>query len=114
MSFQLPPNFLHHIQHLPGLDEPRFVLAHQIPAPTSVRLNPEKASSIFQDTKQVAWCEHGRYLETRPDFTLDPLFHAGAYYVQEASSMSIWSALNDLVPEKKDLRVLDLCAAPGG
>jgi 16S rRNA C967 or C1407 C5-methylase (RsmB/RsmF family)/NOL1/NOP2/fmu family ribosome biogenesis protein len=114
MSFQLPPNFINHLQLLPGLDESRFVLAHQEPAPTSVRLNPEKASSIFHDAKHVAWCEHGRYLETRPDFTLDPLFHAGAYYVQEASSMSIWSALNDLVPDKKDLRVLDLCAAPGG
>jgi 16S rRNA C967 or C1407 C5-methylase (RsmB/RsmF family)/NOL1/NOP2/fmu family ribosome biogenesis protein len=114
MSFLLSPNFLDHIQHLPGLDEPQFVLAHQNPAPTSIRLNPEKASSIFQDAKHVSWCEHGRYLESRPDFTLDPLFHAGAYYVQEASSMSIWSALNDLVPEKKDLRILDLCAAPGG
>ena len=60
----------------------------------------------------VKWCEHGRYLSERPKFTYDPTFHAGAYYVQEASSMFVWQALSQLV--EQDALVLDLCAAPGG
>ena len=62
----------------------------------------------------MAWCPQGRYLNQRPVFTLDPLFHAGAYYVQEASSMFLDFLLRKLLPEKKGKRVLDLCAAPGG
>ena len=60
----------------------------------------------------VKWCEHGRYLAERPKFTYDPAFHAGAYYVQEASSMFVWQALEQLV--ERDAVVLDMCAAPGG
>ena len=60
----------------------------------------------------VKWCEHGRYLSERPKFTYDPMFHAGAYYVQEASSMFVWQALEQLV--ERDAVVLDMCAAPGG
>jgi 16S rRNA C967 or C1407 C5-methylase (RsmB/RsmF family)/NOL1/NOP2/fmu family ribosome biogenesis protein len=114
MPFTFPLGFQEHIQDLPGMDVARFLLAHDDAAPISIRLNPEKPSPAFTSQNTVDWCQHGRYLPTRPDFTLDPLFHAGAYYVQEASSMSIWSALNDLVKEKAGIRVLDLCAAPGG
>ena len=60
----------------------------------------------------VKWCEWGRYLSERPKFTYDPMFHAGAYYVQEASSMFVWQALEQLV--ERDAVVLDMCAAPGG
>ena len=60
----------------------------------------------------VKWCEWGRYLAERPKFTYDPMFHAGAYYVQEASSMFVWQALEQLV--ERDVVVLDMCAAPGG
>ena len=114
MPLQFPAGFSQHIHHLPGIQEEKFLAALQLPAPISIRLNPEKKSAAFLDSNPVSWCEFGRYLPSRPDFTLDPLFHTGAYYVQEASSMSIWSALNDLVTDKKDLHVLDLCAAPGG
>mgnify|MGYP000770709505 FL=1 len=62
--------------------------------PTSIRLNPFKAagydaSAAVADTA-VPWCSPtGRYLKTRPNFTFDPLLHAGMYYVQEAASMFI-------------------------
>ena len=42
---------------------------------------------------KVPWCEYGFYLNERPAFTLDPLLHAGAYYVQEASSMFLYEVL---------------------
>ncbi|MBR3283864.1 MAG: rRNA cytosine-C5-methyltransferase [Alloprevotella sp.] len=81
--------------------------------PVSVRLNPRKPSDAFScNEEKVAFCDTGRYLAQRPQFTLDPLLHAGCYYVQEASSMSVEQAFRAL-PETPR-RVLDLCAAPGG
>ncbi|MEL6142314.1 MAG: RNA methyltransferase, partial [Bacteroidota bacterium] len=50
----------------------------------------------------------------RPSFTLDPTFHSGAYYVQEASSMLISELVRRLMPTNRPWRMLDLCAAPGG
>ena len=85
----------------------------------SVRLNSNKPSLLFADAEPVPWCADGRYLKERPSFTLDPLFHAGCYYVQEASSMFISHLLKTYLPtilsvEPQTLTCLDLCAAPGG
>jgi 16S rRNA C967 or C1407 C5-methylase (RsmB/RsmF family)/NOL1/NOP2/fmu family ribosome biogenesis protein len=63
---------------------------------------------------QVPWSSYGYYLPERPFFTFDPLLHAGVYYVQEASSMFLEQALKQTVNVSERLRVLDLCAAPGG
>lgn len=62
----------------------------------------------------VPWSKYGFYLKERPSFTFDPLFHAGCYYVQEASSMFLEQAFQQLTDLSKPLKVLDLCAAPGG
>lgn len=81
-------------------------------APTSVRLHPKRRSS-FQNTLPVAWNSNGIYLPERPSFTYDPLFHAGAYYPQEAGSMYLEQVFKSLsLPENPV--VLDLSAAPGG
>lgn len=82
---------------------------------TSIRLNPEKQIPVFPGGEQVPWYSGGRYLAQRPSFIADPLFHAGAYYVQEASSMFVGHVLKHLRQQiTGTLRVLDLCAAPGG
>jgi len=81
--------------------------------PTSVRLNPAKQSNRLVDMPSVAWCQEGRYLDSRPEFVTDPLIFGGAYYVQEASSMFIAHIFRQFAAPKP-LRVLDLCAAPGG
>ena len=60
----------------------------------------------------MPWSRDGRYLAVRPSFTLDPDFHAGAYYVQEASSQFVGHLLAAVRTE--GARILDLCAAPGG
>lgn len=77
----------------------------------SVRLNPAKKLPAPSDDR-VPWCAAGYYLPQRPLFTLDAAFHAGAYYVQEASSQFVGWLLRD--EELRGRRVLDLCAAPGG
>ena len=89
-----------------------FAAALQQAPPVSIRYNRYK-NATPQDTEKVAWCDMGSYLTTRPVFTLDPLLHAGAYYVQEASSMFLEQAAV-LWREQTGLRFLDLCAAPGG
>jgi 16S rRNA C967 or C1407 C5-methylase (RsmB/RsmF family)/NOL1/NOP2/fmu family ribosome biogenesis protein len=90
-----------------------FANAHLSPSPVSVRIHPRKQSSTSA-LPSVPWTKFGRYLDKRPLFTLDPLLHAGAYYVQEASSMFLEQAFTRSVNVNDDLRVLDLSAAPGG
>jgi 16S rRNA C967 or C1407 C5-methylase (RsmB/RsmF family)/NOL1/NOP2/fmu family ribosome biogenesis protein len=82
---------------------------------TSIRLNPNKSMDHGEwAMNRVPWCPHGHYLSSRPSFTLDPFFQAGAYYVQEASSMFVWHVLHELIGNDTHKKVLDLCAAPGG
>ena len=94
---------------LKGLDET---------APVSIRLNPFKLAEGTHKVNPklnphpIPWCKEGYWLDTRPNFTFDPLLHAGAYYVQEASSMFLSHVLQHLV--KQPVMALDLCAAPGG
>ncbi|MBR3907702.1 MAG: rRNA cytosine-C5-methyltransferase [Bacteroidaceae bacterium] len=89
----------------------RFVKALEEEPVTSVRHNAKKGYAALHG-EQVPWAADGRYLAERPVFTADPLFHAGCYYVQEASSMFIEQAVRQYVTSP--VRALDLCAAPGG
>jgi 16S rRNA C967 or C1407 C5-methylase (RsmB/RsmF family)/NOL1/NOP2/fmu family ribosome biogenesis protein len=111
---QLPERLINDLKGINGFDEKAFIEAHERESVTSIRLHPVKHSDLFNDKEEVSWCESGRYLESRPVFTLDPLYHAGAYYVQEASSMFLHYVWKYILQDKKNLRVLDLCAAPGG
>lgn len=117
---QLPSSLLHSLIGLKGFDENAFVQVHESGEQiTSVRLNPgkifNKQCSIFNDQlERVPWASNGFYLPNRPSFTSDPLFHSGAYYVQEASSMFIEEVVKQSCDISQPLRVLDLCAAPGG
>lgn len=80
----------------------------------SVRLNPVKRTDHLLMSEPVPWCSEGWYLPERPSFTLDPHFHAGAYYVQEASSMFLEQVILQCAGEMQNPLVLDLCGAPGG
>lgn len=80
-------------------------------APVSIRVNPAKGLS-GEGLAAVPWSEAGFYLPSRLSFTFDPLFHAGCYYVQEASSMFLEQVVRSCVPDP--VICLDLCAAPGG
>ncbi len=126
----LPAALIQSLQNLKGFDEEAFKAVHQSGGQiTAIRFNSNKLAysskaSPFGGSLQenersslegaVPWSSNGFYLPERPSFTLDPLFHAGAYYVQEASSMFLEEALKQTVDLNKPLKVLDLCAAPGG
>ena len=116
-NMQLPEDFVRETRLLMGDERfSRFMEAFNEEAPVSIRVNKRKVESgkwkenTYID--KVPWCEEGFYLEGRPQFTFDPLFHAGCYYVQEAASMFVTHILKEIRNEK--LEILDLCAAPGG
>ena len=119
---QLPIALLRSLDGVEGFDKEAFIKVHESEERvTSIRTNPFKKSETRnprlpdeQVKSKIPWADHGYYLETRPSFTFDPLFHAGCYYVQEASSMFLEQALKQTVDLSQPLKVLDLCAAPGG
>ncbi len=109
----LPLDFIDSIHQQLGSDADQLFKALETAPETSIRLNDKMDVLTFDcDTNEVPWHLDGYYLSDRPQFTRDPLFHAGCYYVQEASSMFVQQALDQYV--KPDSIVLDLCAAPGG
>ena len=115
---ELPKEFEAYTQELFGEERYRkYLKGLTESAPVSIRLNPFKLSedeSINSNLspERVPWCDEGYWLSRRPDFTFDPLLHAGVYYVQEASSMFLSHVLRHWV--KNPVLALDLCAAPGG
>ena len=115
----------------------RYLKAFEEEPPVSIRLNPRKAmvstnrpmvrtirpmvstnrpeGLTVVDGERVPWCQDGYYLKQRPAFTMDPLLHAGCYYVQEAASMFLDEVLRQQLSSGfRPLTALDLCAAPGG
>ena len=118
VGITLPTAFEVYTKHLFGEERYNiFCKGLQQSSPVSIRLNPFKTNKTTQVADNfvpthVAWCAEGFYLNSRPNFTFDPLFHTGAYYVQEASSMFLSHVLRHLI--NKPVALLDLCAAPGG
>lgn len=110
----LPLAFTQRMQQQLAAEYDAFSTTLQGEPITSIRLNLFKPVSIFDSEEQVKWATAGRYLPQRPAFIFEPLFHAGTYYVQEASSMFIEQAWNKIPKGDKPLKVLDMCAAPGG
>lgn len=111
-NMNLPQAFIERTRQLLGETQyPLFEEALQTEVPVSIRPNTAKYSKEV-DGEPIPWASSGWYLKNRPTFTFDPLFHAGCYYVQEASSMFVEKVLREYV--KKPVVMLDLCAAPGG
>ena len=112
---QLPVQLLDSLRDVAGFDKDAFEKVHSDAEEiTSVRINPAKRCAITNVKSQIPWTGFGYYLRARPSFTFDPLFHAGCYYVQEASSMFLEQAFNQLIDLSQPLKVLALSAAPGG
>lgn len=126
---QLPIKLIQSLQSVKSFHQNAFEDVHRSGEQiTSIRFNPNKL--LFTENQignvtatqnpnlithnPVPWSSQGYYLSHRPSFTLDPLFHAGTYYVQEASSMFLEQAMKQTIDLSQPILVLDLCAAPGG
>ncbi len=106
----LPADFIAMMNRVLGDQAQALLDALHAPAPASIRVNASKIE--WANSSPVDWCDDAYYLDGRLTYTFDPLFHAGAYYAQEASSMFISHIAKTLV--KNPVLALDLCAAPGG
>lgn len=116
---QLPEDFIALMRQQLGEDQAASLFEGLSQEPTvSIRLNPLKTARLTLNREAlgdpVPWCPDAYYLNERRAFTFDPLFHAGAYYVQDASSMFLSQILRQYMPQDRALTALDLCAAPGG
>lgn len=116
MSNFLPNSLVKKLGANPLFNTAEFIRVHEeAQRATAIRLNTRKLEECpFFSKGMVPWCNSAFYLKERPIFTLDPLFHAGGYYPQDASSMFIDHIIRELKVESKPVYALDLCAAPGG
>src|SRR5450759_4291162 len=109
-----PEGFKQRILDQKSIDAEALLKALEEPSPVSIRINPSKWNKRPLNAESVPWCKNGYYLGIRPSFTLDPLFHSGCYYPQEASGMFLEQAVKQTTESLENIRVLDLCGAPGG
>jgi 16S rRNA C967 or C1407 C5-methylase (RsmB/RsmF family)/NOL1/NOP2/fmu family ribosome biogenesis protein len=109
-----PEGFIQRIRTQKYIDAEALLQALEEPSPVSIRLNPSKRNKKPLYSEPVPWCETGHYLAKRPSYTLDPLFHSGCYYPQEASGMFLEQVYRQKISKHEDIRILDLCGAPGG
>lgn len=115
MAQGIPAALINSLKGKTGFEKDAFLETHALSEGiTSIRMNPDKRIHHPLADEPIGWCKDGLYLKERPLFTADPLFHAGCYYVQEASSMFVEQALRQHAYLDQTLKVLDLCAAPGG
>jgi len=108
----LPEIFVHRMMKMLNSEYEEFRQSFDNDVVTTIRINPDKLTSR-PSLLPVSFCDTGYILPVRPIFTIDPFIHAGVYYVQESSSMFLEQAIKQIFT-KSDLKVLDLCAAPGG
>ena len=102
----LPIDFITRTRALLGEEFDRLEAALNADVPVSIRINSMKGTPAPKAGAPVAWCESGFYLPERLSFTFDPLFHAGAYYVQEE--------IGEALPHLFDVIVTDVpCSGEG-
>jgi 16S rRNA C967 or C1407 C5-methylase (RsmB/RsmF family) len=115
MAVKLPDQFIQRLQGQMGTSMLKFVDALTREPVVSVRMNRLKqAKPHWEGAEAVPWCPTGYYLPQKPVYTLDPLFHAGCFYPQEASSMVLDWLVAHVCELPEQPMVLDLCGAPGG
>ena len=118
MNTPIPKDFLETSVSIFGRESEEFLASLDSEPSLGIHINAEKMQKtgvvIPDNAERVEWTSNGFYLKSRPRFTFDPFLHAGAYYVEEPSSMFVEKALNYIQKDIRIDRALDLCAAPGG
>lgn len=122
MEIKIPDEFKSFMRSTFGAEESDALIEglQGPPGPGSVRVNPAKKCEMpyfMKNATPVEWCENGYRLDPeieRPNFTMTPQLHAGEYYVQEPASMYVENIISRITLPTHPVKVLDLCAAPGG
>lgn len=124
METPIPEGFKEMIRQMPDIDGEALLAALDTKPCVSVKINRRKLGDLtvkraedilgYNGLQPVPWCPSGFYLPERPQFTLNPLLHAGAFYVQDASSMIYESLVTEYCSGFAPGLALDMCAAPGG
>lgn len=112
----LPEEFKQRMERMLGAEYGDFLASYERPRRGGLRLNAlKKGSDRLPESgcfrlSPVAWAPGGFYYgrDDRPG--KHPFHECGVYYMQEPSAMAV-AALSGVKP---GMRVLDLCAAPGG
>ncbi len=120
LRVKIPTPFVERMEQQMGSEEATALVGSlDGESPTSIRLNrfkQRKGSNPLSNyaPTPIGWSEDGYYLSERPSFTYESAFHAGAYYVQEASSQFLSHLLASSDKPWDGATILDCCAAPGG
>lgn len=124
METPIPEGFKNMIRQMPDIDGEALLTVLDTEPSVSVKINRRKLGNLtvkeaeeilgYDGLQPVPWCPSGFYLPSRPQFTLNPLLHAGAFYVQDASSMIYESLVGRYCSGFTPGLAMDLCAAPGG
>lgn len=107
---KLPRAFVQQMERELGADAPAFFSTYNEESSVGLRVSSRKGWKPDADFEPVSWCRTGYYVPNGLRMGKEPLHAAGAYYLQEPSAMAPVEALG----VQPGMRVLDLCAAPGG
>ncbi len=112
----LPTLFEENMRYLLKEDFDKYIETLNNPKSMGIRINNLKISDddffklIGKTLKKVPWSTSGYYIDDKEEFSKNPYYNAGLYYIQEPSAMSVSS----FMPIDEGDFVLDLCASPGG
>lgn len=112
---EIPGAFLSRMQTLLGGDYTDFLQAMESAPVRALRGNPLKCTAFSApadiQTEPLPF-SGGGYIFFSDSIGRHPLHHAGAFYVQDPSAISTVCAAAQVL--RPGMRILDLCAAPGG
>ncbi len=115
-ALELPSTFTSSMKELLGAEYNEFLNTYNEKPFSGIRLNDLKVEEgdagniIGNSCEKIPWVNNGYYIKNEKEFSKNPAYFAGLYYIQEPSAMTPASLLGT----KPGDRVLDLCAAPGG
>lgn len=117
-EWRLPEAFEARMRQLLGQEYEEFLFCYENDKYQALRLNPLKkglqggGAPYIKDVcrEPVPWAKDAFYYDKEERPGKHPYHEMGVYYIQEPSAMSAAAVL----APKPGMRVLDLCAAPGG
>ena len=115
-ALDLPSSFTSSMKQLLGAEYDDFLNTYNEKPFSGIRFNDLKVNEgdikklLASSCERIPWVNNGYYIKSEKEYSKNPAYFAGLYYIQEPSAMTPASLLGT----KPGDRVLDLCAAPGG